>query len=100
MEALRSGADEPSLQEAKSKASGCNTTLVTASSTGGSFNHCGALIPSFSSDSSSFGGCELPLPSAPRFITATNNADSRRAEKEEVSKEGSWPDFELFASEA
>ena len=98
--ALRSGADVPSLQETTMKASGWNTTFVTASSTGGSFNFYGALIPSFSSDSSSFGGCELPLPSAPRPIAVTDTADSRHAEKEAASEEGSWPDFELFASEA
>ena len=57
------------------------------------------IIPSFSSDSS-YGCCELPMPSSTKAADISDTADSDRAEGMEPSGERKWPDFELLANEA
>ena len=96
---LRNIADTPRFQDCAMEASEWGATFATAGSTIESFNFCGALIPSFSSDSSSFGNCELRVLSASKPVMVADTADSQRAEREATNEEGSWLDFELFASE-
>ena len=59
---LRNITDTSCLEDCATKASEWGTTFATTDSVIDSFGFCGAIIPSFSSDSSSFGFCELPFP--------------------------------------
>ena len=97
---LRDIGDASVLEGCATKTSDWDATFAPNDSAIGSFDFCGAIIPSFSSDSSSSGCGELPFPSATKPAVVTDTAGSGRADRKTTSEEGKWPDFELFANEA
>ena len=85
---LRNIADTSCLEDCATKASEWGATFATTDSAVDSLDFCGAIIPSFSSDSSSFSCCELPFPSASKPVVVTDTADSDGPrEKQQVKRE-------------